>query len=709
MTDKPLEDGKNPWLATIKRAKEAHPMRMWETACEKIRKQYRYENSTASKIRKFQLLWSNIEILKGATYAKPPKADVARRWLDKDDTARQATLMLERCINFTFDANDYDHKFKQVRDDYLLDARGVARVVYEPVMESVDASSDDLDGADAEGPQAAVDYVKGEAEAQDDPGEILKFEHVKIKHVQRTDFVHAPARVWEEVEWVAFRSFLDRPALIERFGKKLGKKINLDSKSDTPEVQGAGTSSDPKATIWEIWDRLNNRVLWVSEGYPDTLEESEPYLKFEGFFPCPRPAYGTLTNESLAPRPDYVFYQDQAEEIDQLTARIASLQDSLKIVGFYPAGPAGEGMPEIEKAIRPGVENQLIAVRSWAAFKESGSGGAPIVWLPIKEVGDVLKGCVELRTQLIDDVYQITGISDIMRGSTDAQETKGAQVLKSQHGGIRLATRQGELARFCRDITRLVAEIICNHFQPETIMAMSNTPLPSDEEVLEQLRQQQAQQRQMMAIAAARAQAQAMQQAQNSAAPQGPQGAPGPVPAAGAPSPQGPGGPPAPVQPQPSAAQAAPSGPPGAPPPQLAAVLAEAQARQKMRHAEEQHQASLRRGPSPQEEAERAKVEAMRADERRKQEAHEAALMEKAHARSVKERELKLAEEEAKRRAELEQKKLKADEDARKADKEKTEKAKAPIKIKRDAEGRIIEAGGRKVVRDEKNRISELA
>ena len=51
----------------------------------------------------------------------------------------------------------------------------------------------------------------------------------------------------------------------------------------------------------------------------------------------------------------------------------------------------------------------------WAAFSDGAKGGAPIVWLPVDQVGEILKGCVELRKQLIDDVYQLTGISDIIR------------------------------------------------------------------------------------------------------------------------------------------------------------------------------------------------------------------------------------------------------------------------------------------------------
>ena len=222
------------------------------------------------------------------------------------------------------------------------------------------------------------------------------------------------------------------------------------------------------------------------------LEHGAPYLKLDGFFPCPKPAYATLTTDSLAPVPDYVYYQDQAEEIDTLTARIGALQQALKLVGFYPAGPQGEGAPEVERAMAPGFENKLIAVKSWDAFTK-GNGGAPVVWLPVEQVGNLLKGCVELRQQLIQDIYQIVGISDIMRGDADAAETATAQSIKAQYGSIRIRERQQELARFSRDVVRLMAQIICDNFQPETLLKMTNMSLPSEAELQQQALMQQQQ------------------------------------------------------------------------------------------------------------------------------------------------------------------------------------------------------------------------
>jgi len=505
------------YLDKIKDAQTTGDAVKWQERCKIVRDRYRYEDSRKSE-RRYQLFWSNLEILKPAVYSKPPVPVVQRRFRDSDPVGRATCEILERACRFQTETNDFSSRLESVRDDYLLYARGVARVMYEPVFDAT-PENDDEDGLDEEamrGPQAAA------AEEAAEGGEILDFEHVKVRYVHRLDFVHEPARNWDEVGWVAFRAFLDKDALTRRFGEEIADRIPLGQSKDREREGGEANLSDDaeKATIWEFWDRNENRVVWVAKGFDKVLEAGEPYLKLSGFFPCPRPAFGTITPDSLVPVPDYTYYQDQCEEIDTLTRRMGALQQSLKLVGFYPAGPTGEAFPEIEKAVQAGFENKMIAVPSWAAFAQGSKNGVPVVFLPVEQVASILKECIALRQAIIQDVYQIIGISDIMRGDAKASETATAQSIKAQFGSVRIRERQSELARFARDIVRLVAEIISTQFQPETLLKMANMQLPTRAELaMQQLQQQLAMQAQQQA---------AMQQQ----AMQPPPGPPMPAPAA---------------------------------------------------------------------------------------------------------------------------------------------------------------------------------
>src|SRR6185312_12799753 len=102
--------------------------------------------------------------------------------------------------------------------------------------------------------------------------------------------------------------------LVKRFGEKLGNEIQLDTVDEgkRDDYRVSNSEANRKATIYEIWDKSKLKVLWVSPGHHEVLDSGDPYLKFTGFFPSPRPAYGTLATDSLVPHPDYIFYQDQA-------------------------------------------------------------------------------------------------------------------------------------------------------------------------------------------------------------------------------------------------------------------------------------------------------------------------------------------------------------------------------------------------------------
>ena len=219
------------------------------------------------------------------------------------------------------------------------------------------------------------------------------------------------------------------------------------------------------------------------------------------FFPCPEPAYGTCQRGSLVPVPDVLQYRDQLEELNLLTGRIHALSDALEVKGFYPSGGA-----EIAEAVQAAVMMKssgriLIPISNWAAF---GGSKEVIIWLPIEKIAETITHLVMLRKQVIEDIYQIMGISDIMRGATDPSETLGAQQLKTQNGSTRTRDKQQELVRLARDLVEITLEIITQHFDEVTMIEMSQTQLSTDEmqkqaaqQIFGQMQQLQQMQQQM--------------------------------------------------------------------------------------------------------------------------------------------------------------------------------------------------------------------
>ena len=413
----------------------------WHEQSDKIVKLYLDQHRTHASSRRFALLWSNIETLKPAVYAKTPNVLCSRRHKDPDPVGRTAAEILERATNTALDLGRADERFRMVRDDRLLAARGQAWVRYEA----------ELTGDKIQSEKALVDYI-----------------HYK-------DFGHNVANTWADVWLVWRRVYKSRAEAKKRF-PKYAEKLSYTAKTASDDDKELG---EHKACIYEIWDKTLNKTCFISKDCPEVLEDGPPPISFRDFFPCPEPCYGSKTSKSLFPTPDYRYYQDQAQEIDDLTEKIANLTDYLMMRAFVPAGPSGDGADSVRIMIQnlqsdiTSNKSIFVPVESWAGFAEKGGAKGLMDWLPVDMVIQALQGAIEARNQLVQDVYQITGIADILRGQTDPDETLGAQQLKAQTGARRVKNSKDDVARFCRDIGQLVAEVIAEQFQPQTIADMS--------------------------------------------------------------------------------------------------------------------------------------------------------------------------------------------------------------------------------------------
>ncbi|MBY3240642.1 hypothetical protein HFO04_04845 [Rhizobium laguerreae] len=502
------------WQQELERAQRY--FRSWHDRCVKIEKIYLDQQSdqTNAAKRRFSMLWANTSVLQPAVYARVPQPVVERRFKDAQPVARMASELVERNLAYMGDEADIDSIMRAVRDDFLLCARGTVWLRYEADFEPLDMGVQPSDPpANGALPAGLLGGLRsglpgGMGEDGGAPPEAISDERVCIDYVHWSDFLHSPARRWKDVTWVARRVPMTDEEMEKRFGPDAVTSLQAQAAgSNKGSNQTERAENEGKTHVWEIWCKSENYTVWIADGAPVALEVSEPPLDLTHFWPCPRPAYGTMSTSSLIPVPDYVYYQQQCDEIDLLTKRVNKLTDQLRLKVFYPSGD-GAISPAIEKAMRPENDTVMVPIPEWAAFTDKG-GSKAIVTLPIDEVQKVIIACIQARKQLIEDVYQITGISDIVRGDTQASETATAQRIKSQWGSIRIRDRQAELARFARDIIRLAGEIICDQFQPETLMLVSGIKLPTMAE-----KQQVQLQMQQMHMAAQQAAARAEQMGQ---------------------------------------------------------------------------------------------------------------------------------------------------------------------------------------------------
>lgn len=474
------------WLQQLKLAERED--RRFIREGRQIVKRYRDERRDVMGIgrrlsAKFNILWSNVETLKPILYGRTPKPDVQRRFKNEDPVALMGAQILERALAYEDDLDEFNEVMEQVVEDRLLPGRGVARVFYEPTFgEPEDDPDADTEGVSGGGDQEDEgDAVSGEGSA---PRMGLRAtfrpvesERAPVRYVFWEDFRQSPARTQDQVWWQGFRSYMTRDELIERFGRKIGKDVVLDYTPkglDEDGLKGPQADAFKKAQVWELWDKQKKKAVWIAPSYPDgPLDTKDDPLGLPGFFPAPRPLSATTTNETLVPRADYTEYQDQAIELDVLTARIDKLTTALKVVGLY----AGEDKAIISQMFtEDGVENQLIPVEGWALFMEKGGLQNAIVWAPMEQIATVLIQLYDARDRVKRTLYEITGMADILRGETNPTETLGAQQLKAQFATRRISRAQKQVARFARDLMRLRGHVMARHFSVETLGQMTGMP-----------------------------------------------------------------------------------------------------------------------------------------------------------------------------------------------------------------------------------------
>lgn len=433
----------------------------WKKQSKRIIKRYKDDRGKQDSVKtgaRFNVLWANTQTMKPSLYARNPKPDIQRRFKDNDPVGRVVSDILERCASYFCETDQFYDAFSQAVTDYMLPGRGTVWARYVPHFEQMDTPAND------------AGEITDDAAADAEVPEELTYEEALTDYVHTRDFGHNICRTWDEV-WLGWRIvYLSRAESVRRFGK-IGKVIPLDYalRDLDGKLSGGGFN---KSSVYECWDKNKKQAVWLHKDMPEALDVRPDPLKLDGFFPFPKPLFANLANDSLIPTPEYVEYQDQALELDDLTSRIASITKSLKVAGVYDASAPGIG-----RLLNEGVENKLIPVETWSSFNEKGGLEGAVQFLPLKDVATALLALYQARDKVKEDLHEISGIPDIVRGESDAGETLGAQEIKTSFAVNRISDKQREVQRFVRAQIRLVVDIICGHFQIETIKKISGVRL----------------------------------------------------------------------------------------------------------------------------------------------------------------------------------------------------------------------------------------
>jgi hypothetical protein len=436
------------WQSEIAAAEKE--LAKWQRGARKIVKEFRADRTETSGVdpsmeRRFNLFTANVQIITAAMINQMPDPTVDRAFKDpQDDIGRVACEIMERALI----THNYGEKmpgiFRQCVQDQLTAGLGGSWHTYHAKTEQKVE------------PVSKVEY------------EEVTEEGCKDEYVYWEDLLWSPARCYEELRWIGRKVYMTRDALKERF-PKFGKDIPLDyaPKKSENSVESKNQVFQ-QAVIYEIWNKEDKQVIWFSKGMEELLDQKDDFLELKDFWPCPRLLVSTVSNGQYLPIPDYHYARDQYKELNEINTRVSLLVRACRVAGVYDKA-AGQ----IQALLNNAAENTLIPVDQWAAFAEKGGVKGSIDWIPLDQIVAVLEQLLRNREDIKQQIYEMTGMADIIRGATKASETLGAQKIKTQYASIRIQERQKNIVNYVSSVFDIQCQLLRKHVDSDEIARLA--------------------------------------------------------------------------------------------------------------------------------------------------------------------------------------------------------------------------------------------
>ena len=179
---------------------------------------------------------------------------------------------------------------------------------------------------------------------------------------------------------------MTREELVDYYGAK-GESIPLTYRGETSGGYDDDAQPD-MAEIYEIWDKRSGKQLFIATDHNELLEEFEDPYGLDGFWPMPEPVYAISTTDTTLPVPEIFTYEDQLQELDMITQRIANLTDALKRRGVYDASFA-----ELQR-LANATDNEFVPVDNMAMLQAGGGLANVMQEAPLDNLIKALASCI---------------------------------------------------------------------------------------------------------------------------------------------------------------------------------------------------------------------------------------------------------------------------------------------------------------------------
>ena len=274
----------------------------------------------------------------------------------------------------------------------------------------------------------------------------------KIEFVDYQDFLKSTEKEWNRVRWIAFKKYYSRKELIEYFGKK-GEKVPMTNvKFESLNEESQKEDLYKMCEVWEIWDKENKKchfITFAGDGF--VLDTEDDGYNLKNFFPIPMPM-GLNESKRLLPSPLFNKYKNLADDLTDIHDRITSLVQQAKFTGAYTSLIEQSDVENIMN----GDDGEFKPLKTSANIDDARK---LVVFKPLNEIANTITILRTEKMALKSDIQEITGLSDIVRGTSVASETATAQQLKGNFAISRIQPLQKEVEFTIRDTLRLLAEL----------------------------------------------------------------------------------------------------------------------------------------------------------------------------------------------------------------------------------------------------------
>ena len=488
------------WIKAAEKAAENH----WDDArdawCEyewKERKDARIVDRDATKsTRAYPIYWASCKVLEPALYARTPKVTTRRRFDIHDEVALTSCVIVERLGEYLLECCEFDSAMMAAVQDFINADKASVQLVYESKKELV---TERLPVVPYQSPDGAVAYLNmSDGQPVDESLRILQDEQgfyaeteeekevdkkIKIIPLCFDDVLHTPsAKSENEITEQAYRFSITYAEAKEAFGEEVAKKINWKTRNDRDKSDEHALNDEDKTENlelvcegWEIYDYLEERVLWYTDQHNDKLvKNSDDIYGLHEFFPSPKFIINNKPSKTMYPRPAYKYLEAAINQLHENQTKVHSLIDGIRRRCLVDGAS-----PELLNALNKLSDNEYIAVDNLQSIIEKGGINGMLYWVPVQELVAAIAELQQLTEKFKGEFFEWFGVPDILRGQTDPIEAEGTQRIKQQAAHDRFKFIKKQVQQLARDAIELMIDLALQKYDDEEMAQIVGAPYMS--------------------------------------------------------------------------------------------------------------------------------------------------------------------------------------------------------------------------------------